>query len=182
MGIPVRRGNQRAVSRHRPAERHQPREAGMTAPTVTETLVRVNYSETDQMGVAYHARYLVWLDVARTEHLRERGASYRELEAAGLRLAVSEVSVRYRQPARFDDLLRIRCWVRATRSRRVEFGYAVNHAEDGRLLATAVVALVALDASMALHRLPPEVERLLVPVSDPVRLGVTTEAQRTQSD
>jgi len=45
----------------------------MTAPTVTETLVRVNYSETDQMGVAYHARYLVWLDVARTEHLRERG-------------------------------------------------------------------------------------------------------------
>ncbi len=64
----------------------------MTAPTVTETLVRVNYSETDQMGVAYHARYLVWLDVARTEHLRGRGASYRELEAAGLRLVVSEVS------------------------------------------------------------------------------------------
>ena len=53
-----------------PAERHQPREAGMTAPTVSETLVRVNYSETDQMGVVYHARYLVWLDVARTEHLR----------------------------------------------------------------------------------------------------------------
>ena len=76
----------------------------MTAPTVSETLVRVNYSETDQMGVAYHARYLVWLDVARTEHLRRRGASYRELEAAGLRLAVSEVSVRYRQPARYDDL------------------------------------------------------------------------------
>lgn len=145
----------------------------MTAPTVTETLVRVNYSETDQMGVAYHARYLVWLDVARTEHLRHCGASYRELEAAGLRLAVSEVSVRYRQPARFDDLLRIRCWVRGLESRRVEFGYAVEHAGDGRLLATAVVALLALDASMALRRLPVEVGRLLVPVSDPVRLGFT---------
>ena len=55
---------------------------------ISETLVRVNYSETDQMGVVYHARYLVWLDVARTEHLRRSGMSYRELEASGLRLAV----------------------------------------------------------------------------------------------
>ncbi len=154
----------------------------MTAPPVTETLVRVNYSETDQMGVAYHARYLVWLDVARTEHLRRSGASYRELEAAGLRLAVSEVAVRYRQPARFDDLLRIRCWVRDLQSRRVEFGYAVDHADDGRLLATATVALLALDAAMTLRRLPAEVARLLVPVPDPVRLGFTTEAQRSQRE
>ena len=144
----------------------------MTAPTITETLVRVNYSETDQMGVAYHARYLVWLDVARTEHLRRRGASYRELEAGGLRLAVSDVRVRYRQPARFDDLLRIRCWVRRLQSRRVEFGYAVDHADDGRLLATATVALLALDASMALRRLPAEVARVLTVAPDPVRLGV----------
>jgi acyl-CoA thioester hydrolase len=143
----------------------------MTAPPVTETLVRVNYSETDQMGVAYHARYLVWLDIARTEHLRGRGASYRELEAAGLRLVVSEVSVRYRQPARFDDLLRIRCWVRRLESRRVEFGYAVDHADDGRLLATATVALLALDTAMALRRLPAEVGRVLAVAADPVRLG-----------
>ena len=143
----------------------------MTAPTVTETQVRVNYSETDQMGVAYHARYLVWLDVARTEHLRGRGASYRELEAAGLRLVVSEVSVRYRQPARFDDLLRIRCWVRRLESRRVEFGYAVDHADDGRLLATATVALLALDTAMALRRLPAEVGHVLTVTPDPVRLG-----------
>ena len=153
----------------------------MAAVTVTETLLRVNYSETDQMGVAYHARYLVWLDIARTEHLRERGASYRELEAAGLRLAVSEVAVRYRQPARFDDRLRVRCWVRRRESRRVEFGYAVEHAEDGRLLATAKVALLALDATMRPRRLPAEVERLLVPVADPIRLGLTAEKQRTAS-
>ena len=153
----------------------------MTAVSVTETLLRVNYSETDQMGVAYHARYLVWLDIARTEHLRERGASYRELEAAGLRLAVSEAAVRYRQPARFDDRLRVRCWVRRLESRRVEFGYAVEHAEDGRLLATAKVALLALDAAMRPRRLPAEVEQLLVPIADPVRLGFTTENQRTAS-
>ena len=80
------------------------------------------------MGVVYHARYLVWLDMARTEHLRRCGASYRDLEAAGLRLMVSQVAIRYRQPARFDDPVRIRCWVRDLASRRVEFGYAVEHA------------------------------------------------------
>ena len=154
----------------------------MTGPSVTETLVRVNYSETDQMGVAYHARYLVWLDVARTEHLRRAGASYRELEAAGLRLVVSGVAVRYRQPARFDDPIRIRCWVRELASRRVEFGYAVEHAEDGRLLATATVALLALDASLRLSRLPPEIRRGLHAVPDPVKLGFTPETQRAQSD
>jgi len=144
----------------------------VTAPSVTETLVRVNYSETDQMGVAYHARYLVWLDVARTEHLRASGASYRDLEAEGLRLAVSEVSIRYRQPARFDDLVRVRCWVRAVASRRVEFGYAVEDAQDNRLLATATVALLALDASLGLRRLPPDVGQRLRPVADPIRLGL----------
>jgi acyl-CoA thioester hydrolase len=124
------------------------------------------------MGVAYHARYLVWLDVARTEHLRQAGASYADLEARGLRLVVSEAAIRYRRPARFDDLVRIRCWVRALASRRVEFGYAVEHAERGELLATATVALLALDASMTLSRLPDDVRRVLEPVPDPVRLAV----------
>lgn len=151
----------------------------MTVPTVTETLVRVNYSETDQMGVAYHARYLVWLDVARTEHLRRCGASYRDLEAAGLRLVVSEVAIRYRQPARFDDPIRIRCWVRDIASRRVEFGYALDHPEDGRLLATARVALLALNASLAVGRLPPEVRRVLHAVPDPVKLGFTKDPEGT---
>jgi len=137
---------------------------------ITETQVRVNYSETDQMGVVYHARYLVWLDVARTEHLRRCGKSYRELEASGLRLVVSEVSIRYRLPARFDDPIRIRCWIREAASRRVEFGYAVEHADDGRLLATASTTLLALDRSLALTRLPPELRAALHPVADPIKL------------
>jgi acyl-CoA thioester hydrolase len=132
--------------------------------------VRVNYSEVDQMGVAYHARHLVWLDIARCEYLRQTGLSYRELEASGLRLAVGEVSVRYRQPARYDDLLRVRCWVREVASRRVDFGYAIDHAENGRLIATARVALHPLDAQMALCRLPDDLVRRLAPVADPVRL------------
>lgn len=137
---------------------------------VSETTVRVNYSETDQMGVVYHARYLVWLDVARCEHLRATGLTYRELEARGCRLAVSEVSLRYRQPARYDDLLRVRCWVREVASRRVTFGYAIARDDDGALLATAFTSLVALDTSMAVSRLPADVVARLVAVPDPVRL------------
>jgi acyl-CoA thioester hydrolase len=140
------------------------------SPAISETLVRVNYSETDQMGVVYHARYLVWLDIARTEHLRQSGMSYRELESAGLRLAVSEVSIRFRQPARYDDRVRIRCWVRQVASRRVDFGYAVEHADDDRLLATASTSLLALDTAMSLGRLPPQVREALRPVPDPVKL------------
>lgn len=140
-------------------------------PPISETLVRVNYSETDQMGVVYHARYLVWLDIARTEHLRRSGMSYRELEAAGLRLAVSEVAIRYRRPARYDDSIRIRCWVRQVASRKVDFGYAVEHAEEGHLLATASTSLLTLDSSMALTRLPERVRKALRVVADPVKLG-----------
>ncbi len=140
------------------------------SPSISESLVRVNYSETDQMGVVYHARYLVWLDIARTEHLRLSGMSYRELETSGLRLVVSNVSIRYRLPARYDDPIRIRCWVREVASRKVDFGYAVEHAEDGRLLATASTSLLALDASMELTRLPARIRQLLHPIPDPIKL------------
>ncbi|HEX7335618.1 MAG TPA: thioesterase family protein [Gemmatimonadales bacterium] len=139
-------------------------------PPISETLVRVNYSETDQMGVVYHARYLVWLDIARTEHLRRSGMSYRDLELAGLRLAVSDVAVKYRQPARYDDPIRIRCWVRDLASRRVEFGYAIEHAGDGRLLATASTSLLTLDTDMRLARLPDEVRKALQAIPDPIKL------------
>lgn len=131
---------------------------------------RVNYSETDQMGFVYHANYLVWLDMARTEHLRQRGVSYKELEAAGIYLAVTDVQVRYRWPARYDDMVRVRCWVRDRGSRRVIFGYAVEHAETGALLATAQTSLIALNAQHALSRVPEHVCDLLDPAPDPVRL------------
>ncbi len=140
------------------------------APLIGETLHRVNYSEVDQMGVVYHARYLVWFDVARTELLRMTGVSYRELEEIGLFLVVSDVNVRYRQPARYDDPIRVRCWIRDRASRRVTFGYAVEHTESGVLLATASTALMVLDHDFDFARLPPAVAGRLIPVPDLVRL------------
>jgi acyl-CoA thioester hydrolase len=137
---------------------------------MTETTVRVNYSEIDQMGVVYHARYLVWLDVARCEHLRRQGMSYAELEQRGLRLAVSELRIRYRRPARYDDVVRVRCWVREAVSRRVSFGYALDLPDRAALVATAEVSLLALAADFSLSRLPGDVLALLQAEPDPVRL------------
>ncbi len=138
--------------------------------SVSSTTHRVNYSETDQMGVVYHARYLVWLDVARCEHLRRTGMTYADLERKGLRLAVSELRIRYRQPARYDDLVRVRCWVRESVPRRIIFGYALDLEETGTLLATAETSMMVLGADFGLRRLPPEVASALPAISDPVRL------------
>lgn len=131
---------------------------------------RVNYSETDQMGVVYHARYVVWLDMARTEHLRAAGFTYRQMEEEGVFLAVTDLRVRYRRAARYDELVRIRCWVRDLASRRVTFGYAIERAEDGDLLATAETALIALTTQHTLSRIPEHVLALLQTAPDPVRL------------
>jgi acyl-CoA thioester hydrolase len=137
---------------------------------VSETTHRVNYSETDQMGVVYHARYLVWLDVARCEHLRRTGTTYAGLEARGFRLAVSDLRIRYRQPARYDDLVRVRCWVRECVPRRIIFGYAIDLGETATLLATAETAMMVLGADFGLAKLPSEVAETFTPISDPVRL------------
>jgi acyl-CoA thioester hydrolase len=131
---------------------------------------RVNYSETDQMGFVYHANYFVWLDMARTEHLRRTGVTYKEMEDEGVFLAVTDARIRYRQPARYDDLVRIRCWVRELASRRVIFGYAVERAASGELLATAETALIALDRRHGLTRVPAHVMERLHVSPDPVRL------------
>jgi acyl-CoA thioester hydrolase len=131
---------------------------------------RVNYSETDQMGLVYHGNYVIWLDMARTEHMRATGLTYKELEEQGVYLAVTDLRVRYRQPARYDDLLCIRCWVRDLASRRVTFGYAVERTATGELLATAETALIALDRRHSLTRIPEHVSDLLQSAPDPVRL------------
>jgi acyl-CoA thioester hydrolase len=125
------------------------------------TTVRVNYSETDQMGVVYHGRHVVWLDIARTEHLRQAGFSYRELEEQGVRLVVTDLKIRYRQAARYDDLVNIRCRVKEVASRRVIFGYSLEEAATGTLLADAETTLLCLDPERRLSHLPEAVLRAL---------------------
>jgi acyl-CoA thioester hydrolase len=127
----------------------------------TVTTVRVNYSETDQMGVVYHARHLVWLDIARTEHLRQAGYSYRDLEAEGIRLVVTDLRVRYLRPARYDDVVRVRCRVSEAGSRRIVFAYELELAENGTRIGEAETTLICLDRNRRLARLPPKVLQAL---------------------
>lgn len=137
---------------------------------ISSLTLRVNYSETDQMGVVYHANYLIWFDRARTELMRDTGLTYKELEQSGIYLAVSEVRVRYRAAARYDDLVHIRCWVRELGSRRVSFGYAVERQATGELLATGETSLVSLTREHTVTRIPERVLELLHPVPDPLRI------------
>jgi len=98
---------------------------------------RVRYAETDQMGVAYHANYLVWMELGRVEYCRAEGVRYRDVEETdGLALAVAEVQCRFRAPARYDDEVTVRTWVTMANRKVVEFSYELRCAD--RLLATGM--------------------------------------------
>lgn len=108
---------------------------------------RVRYAETDQMGVVYHTNYLVWCEMGRTELIRfMTGTSYADLEAAGVALAVAELSIRYHGAARYDNMIRVRTSLTDARSRSITFDYDIANAESGTRLATARTVLVSLDS------------------------------------
>ncbi len=125
-------------------------------PHTHATELRVRYAETDRMGVVYYANYLVWCEVGRVELLRSLGRSYAALEADGIGLAVSEATVRYLSPARFDDVVRVATTLTGVRSRAVTFDYVITNAESGTRLATAHTALVSIDSAGRLVAIPTE--------------------------
>lgn len=120
----------------------------------------MRYAETDQMGVVYHANYLVWCEVGRTDFIRTRGMSYADIERAGVGLAVSEVSCRFHGAARYDDLIRVRTTLADVRSRSITFDYVITRADDGAKLVTARTALVSIDPKGKPVALPPGVRAL----------------------
>ena len=123
--------------------------------------LRVRYAETDQMGVVYHANYLAWCEVGRTEFIRAAGMSYRDLEASGVGLAVSDASLRFHAAARYDDVVAVETWLSDVRSRAVEFGYQIRKTDSGARLVSATTRLVAVDRGGRLATLPAVVRDLL---------------------
>ena len=97
------------------------------------TELRVRYAETDAMGIVHHATYPVWMELGRSDFLRELGQSYAEWEARGVRLVVNEIRVRFRAPARYDELVRVRTRLAEAGRRRIVFHYDIERA--GALLA-----------------------------------------------
>lgn len=123
---------------------------------------RVRYPETDQMGVVYHANYLHWCDIGRTEYLRARGATYADLERNGMLLAVAEANLRYHASARYDQVVRIETTLRDVRSRALTFDYVIVDAVTGNRFVTASTTLVSLDADGRPVQLPLETRQLLL--------------------
>jgi acyl-CoA thioester hydrolase len=109
----------------------------------------------------YHANYLVWCEIGRTDLMRQLGTSYAELERNGVGLAVIDASVRYHQAARYDDLIRVRTVLTDVRSRTVTFGYIIEDASSGLRLASARTTLASLSKEGKLVALPGEVRRLM---------------------
>jgi acyl-CoA thioester hydrolase len=103
---------------------------------VAQSRVRVRYAETDQMGVAYYANYLVWFEVGRSQYCNDCGFSYRDMEReTGLYLIVAEATCRYKSPARYEDVLIVRTNIKELTRRTVRFGYEIR-LEDGAEVAT----------------------------------------------
>ncbi|HMM80142.1 MAG TPA: thioesterase family protein [Pyrinomonadaceae bacterium] len=125
-----------------------------------KTELRVRYAETDQMGIVHHSNYIVWFEVARSDYCRTVGVPYTEMEANDVQLIVAEVSLRYKRPAFYDDLLLIRVRSKEIRSRSLRFAYEVIRKSDSELLATGETLHVVTDRSRRVRSLPPEYQEL----------------------
>ena len=108
----------------------------------TEVVVR--FAETDAQGIAHHAAFVVWLEVARVAYLAEHAGGYLSIQAQGIEALTTEVHVHYHRAAHFDDRLRI--WTRCVDIRGARFRYEYAVELGGELIAAAHTAHATVDA------------------------------------
>lgn len=132
------------------------------APLARQTRIRVRYADTDRMGVAYHANYLVWFEVGRTEWLRASGWTYRQMEEeGGVSLPVIEAHCEYRLPARYDDEIEISTAATVLSQVRIRFDYEARLTGSSTLAATGHTVHASLGTDGRPCRLPVRVLELL---------------------
>jgi acyl-CoA thioester hydrolase len=117
-----------------------------------DVTVRVRYAETDRMGLLHHANYFVYFEMARTEVLRQRGISYREIEDAGHFLVIVDIDCKFKRPAHYDDLLTVRTTVERVTHVKIVHRYEVFR--DGLLLAEGHSTLACVDRDGKPQALP----------------------------
>jgi len=132
----------------------------MNKPTAQ---TRVLYADTDQMGVVNNVVYLRWFELGRAEFLRERGTPYKKIEEAGFRFPVVEAHVRYRDPARYDDIISIEVLVEDVRAASCQFAYTLRRAGDSVVLCDGWTRHACIGADGKLKRFPDFVLALLRP-------------------
>ncbi|WP_396159209.1 acyl-CoA thioesterase [Flavobacterium sp.] len=116
---------------------------------------RVRYSETDQMSVVYHGNYVPYFEMGRVEWLRNKGISYKSLEESGIALPIVSMTINYKKPARYDDLLTVITKFKGHSSVKIEFDYEIRN-ENNELLTTAHFILVFVDINTGKAMHPPQ--------------------------
>ena len=122
---------------------------------IHEFSVRVRYSETDQMGVVYHGNYAQYFEMGRVEWLRNMGVSYKWMEENGVMLPVVSLTMNYKKPARYDDLITVKTIFKSQTSVKIEFDYEIYN-ENKELLTIAHSVLVFVDMKTGRPMLPPD--------------------------
>jgi acyl-CoA thioester hydrolase len=117
--------------------------------------VRVRYSETDQMSVVYHGNYVPYFEMGRVEWLRNKGISYKSLEENGIALPIVSMTINYKKPARYDDLLKVITKFKSQSSVKIEFDCEIRN-ENDELLTTAQFLLVFVDINSGKPIAPPK--------------------------
>ena len=117
--------------------------------------VRVRYAETDQMGVVYHGNYAQYFEMGRVEWLRNMGVSYKWMEDNGVMLPVVSLSMDYKKPARYDDVLTVKTIFKSQTSVKIEFDYEIYN-EKGELLTIGYSMLVFVNMKTGRPILPPD--------------------------
>ncbi|BDH61717.1 hypothetical protein MTP04_18470 [Lysinibacillus sp. PLM2] len=103
---------------------------------VSEKKIEIRYAETDQMGVVYHANYLVWMEIGRTQLVSDLGFNYAGLEEQGYISPVLDLSIQYKKAMRYGQIATVRTWVDSHSKLKTIYGYEILH-EDGSIAATA---------------------------------------------
>ncbi len=116
------------------------------------TQVRVRYSETDAMGFLHHSNYLCYFEIGRTELFRAQGGNYRRMEELGLYFVVARMQVRYRRPARYDDLLTLKTEISRVTPAKLEHHYCLLR--ESEILAEADSILACVNRAGEVQRIP----------------------------
>ena len=126
----------------------------MTTNLTNITNYRVIYGDTDQMGVVYYANYLRWFERGRSEFLRQIGLPYANIEAAGYHFPVAEVTCRYAQSARYDDVIKIATTLVELGRVYLLFEYLISRQTDHLVLATGSTKHACVDRDGQVKRMP----------------------------
>jgi acyl-CoA thioester hydrolase len=121
---------------------------------IAETSFRVRYAETDAMGIVHHGSYITYFEEGRTNYARQRGSDYASFERSGHYLTVTEINARYIKPARYDQMLTIRCWLTEMKSRSLTFNYEILAASTGEIFVTGFSKHVCITHAGQVARLP----------------------------